>query len=725
MNLSIYLELLKILKKTRNKLYFYSLFFNSTLVSESLIENFTETMMHDNNFLRLKQSIDNGILSYLSQNTMQTPEINIPSSHYPTPVDRFVQGANVSAFMGSYWFNLPCMVTFLAMVIFVIQEKELKLRQGLNVIGVSHKLYWTHWILTGWFLSFTSTLTQITMGVIFRIEFFYNVNFIILFTMFFMYNQWLCFTAFALCTISPSRTFAYTVCYAVILAAILFQFTFSIDSLVLFLFFSEITTPAVVIIRTFFFLFYPPFTYSILFMQIMRVGTRHFNSNYQAFIEGKFFTWSDLIFEERDVIVNGIEYHVSSALSSFGYLLFNLCFYIFLTWYFDHVFSNNRGVKYSKIFCWKSAYWKKLWKRNINPQAYRRYSSTEELNEIEEKVDGEDNVAINVQGLSKTYRIWACKRECRQLWTAVKTTHLKIYEKELFCILGHNGAGKSTLINMLIGILPPSKNTASLLGFDILTDIEDARQYIGVVPQFNILWEDLTVYQNMEIFWRLKNTNPNSTISSKLKAVNLTDSATLPVKKLSGGMKRRLSLAMSLIGNPKIIFMDEPTSGMDPVIRRQVWKVIRDIKKTSTIVLTTHSMEEADVLSDRIGIMVDGTFKVVDTSLSLKNRFSEGYKLNLITTTEKIDEVRNLITEIIPNSIILSEKGGSLILTLKSEDLKALIKDPENKEFLYLLQKDRIKFKYSNDKIQILSKHIINFGISQSTLEEVFTIVNK
>ena len=182
---------------------------------------------------------------------------------------------------------------------------------------------------------------------------------------------------------------------------------------------------------------------------------------------------------------------------------------------------------------------------------------------------------------------------------------------------------------------------------------------------------------------------------------------------------------MSLIGNPKIIFMDEPTSGMDPVIRRQVWKVIRNIKKTSTIVLTTHSMEEADVLSDRIGIMVDGTFKAVDTSLSLKNRFSEGYKLNLITTTEKIDEVRNLITEIIPNSIILSEKGGSLILTLKSEDLKALIKDPEKKEFLSLLQKDRTKFKYFNDKIQILSKHIINFGISQSTLEEVFTIVNK
>ena len=202
-------------------------------------------------------------------------------------------------------------------------------------------------------------------------------------------------------------------------------------------------------------------------------------------------------------------------------------------------------------------------------------------------------------------------------------------------MLGHNGAGKSTLINMLIGILPPTRNTATLLGYDILENIEEARKFIGVVPQFDIFWEDLTVLQNMEIFCSLKDADPQKTITSKLKAVNLTESATLPVHKLSGGMKRRLSLAMSLIGNPKILFMDEPTSGMDPVIRKQVWKVIRDIKKTSTIVLTTHSMEEADILSDRIGIMVDGKFVAIGTSLSLKNRYSQGYKFDIIVNNYK------------------------------------------------------------------------------------------
>lgn len=264
------------------------------------------------------------------------------------------------------------------------------------------------------------------------------------------------------------------------------------------------------------------------------------------------------------------------------------------------------------------------------------------------------------------------------------------------------------MINMLIGILPPTHNTASLLGLDILEDIEDARRFIGVVPQFDILWEDLTVRQNMQIYCRLKDADPKLVIKQRLADVQLEDCEQLKVHKLSGGMKRRLSLAMSLIGNPKIIFMDEPTSGMDPVIRKQVWKVIREIKKTSTIVLTTHSMEEADILSDRVGVMVDGKFEAVDTSLSLKNEHSNGYKLNLTTMKENSQIVENLVKEILPDAELISEKGGSLVFLVKSHELKKLIGDPDRKEFLSLLQKDRLFLSYSNKIIQKLSKLVIN-----------------
>lgn len=131
--------------------FFYSLMYNTTLVTESIIENYTETYIFDSNLLRLKQGMDSGIMDYQrsKNSSMQdTPEIEITASHYPTAGDRSVQDLNITAFMGSYWFNFPCLLTFLAVVILMMDEKELKLRQGLNVVGVSQALYWAHWIIT-------------------------------------------------------------------------------------------------------------------------------------------------------------------------------------------------------------------------------------------------------------------------------------------------------------------------------------------------------------------------------------------------------------------------------------------------------------------------------------------------------------------------------------------------------------------------------------------------
>lgn len=155
---------------------------------------------------------------------------------------------------------------------------------------------------------------------------------------------------------------------------------------------------------------------------------------------------------------------------------------------------------------------------------YRRYSTDDDSSEIEIRKENSPNeVAIDIKGLTKTYKYCACSKNFKRVCSAVKSTTLQIFEKELFCILGHNGAGKSTLINMLIGILPPTRNTATLLGLDILEDIEDARRYLGVVPQFDILWENLTVSQNMEIYCGLKDADPKVTIPEKLAAVNLSD----------------------------------------------------------------------------------------------------------------------------------------------------------------------------------------------------------
>lgn len=192
--------------------YFYSLMYNTTLVTESLIENKTETMMNDVNLLRIKQGIDEGIISYQNAKLgkyAETPAINISASHYPAPIDRFIQGMNITAFMGAYWFNLPCLVTFLVTVILLIEEKEFKLRQGLNVIGVSHALYWSHWVITFMALSFLATLIQIVSGIIFGLEFFYNTNLVILVAFFLMYHVSMSLLGFLMVTMVPTRTVAY------------------------------------------------------------------------------------------------------------------------------------------------------------------------------------------------------------------------------------------------------------------------------------------------------------------------------------------------------------------------------------------------------------------------------------------------------------------------------------------------------------------------------------
>lgn len=165
-----------------------------------------------------------------------------------------------------------------------------------------------------------------------------------------------------------------------------------------------------------------------------------------------------------------------------------------------------------------------------------------------------------------------------------------------------------------------------------ITRISEIRRHIGVCPQFDILWKELTAEEHLTLFGKLKGI-PSDEIDSKinqiLKFVSLDKEKKSRVATFSGGMKRRLSLAVAAIGSPKIIFLDEPTTGLDPKVRQQVWTLIERLKKRKSVVLTTHSMEEADILSDRISILVKGKLKCIGTSMYLKDRYGSGYRIAL------------------------------------------------------------------------------------------------
>ena len=216
---------------------------------------------------------------------------------------------------------------------------------------------------------------------------------------------------------------------------------------------------------------------------------------------------------------------------------------------------------------------------------------------------------------------------------AVDRLDLEVFRGEVFGLLGRNGAGKSTLIKMLTTLLPPSAGTAQIAGFDIAAKAADVRRVIGYVPQALSADGDLTGYENLLVFARLYDVPPrerSARIQDALVLMGLADSAHRLVKEYSGGMIRRLEIAQSTLHWPMVLFLDEPTVGLDPVARRDVWGMIGQLRQRygSTIVLTTHYLEEAAELCDRIGIMNKGRIVVIGTVAELEDKAGGGSTLD-------------------------------------------------------------------------------------------------
>lgn len=215
--------------------------------------------------------------------------------------------------------------------------------------------------------------------------------------------------------------------------------------------------------------------------------------------------------------------------------------------------------------------------------------------------------------------------------TVVNSLDLQIEEGELFALLGINGAGKSTTIKMLSCISKPTSGEAFILGNSTLKDPMKVKEVINVSPQETAVAPNLTVRENLELIAGIYGNDRNKAKEMAQDTINkfrLSEIAKDRAKTLSGGWQRRLSIAMALISNPKILFLDEPTLGLDVIARRELWNIIEDLKGKVTIILTTHYLEEAEALSDRIGIMVKGDLKAVGTAKELINK----------THTEKFED---------------------------------------------------------------------------------------
>jgi len=207
---------------------------------------------------------------------------------------------------------------------------------------------------------------------------------------------------------------------------------------------------------------------------------------------------------------------------------------------------------------------------------------------------------------------------------AVDSVTLSIKQGELFGLLGPNGAGKTTFISMLATIRRPSSGSARLCDHDIIKDQDEVRKCIGIVFQDPTLDDELYGIENLDLHGRLYHLDKKTRekrIKEVLSLVGLTEKAKVQVKKYSGGMKRRLEIARGLMHRPKVLFLDEPTLGLDPQTRRNIWDFIKKLKKAgTTIILTTHYMEEADYICDRVAIIDHGKVVALDSPKNLKKK---------------------------------------------------------------------------------------------------------
>jgi len=262
----------------------------------------------------------------------------------------------------------------------------------------------------------------------------------------------------------------------------------------------------------------------------------------------------------------------------------------------------------------------KNWSKTLILELLALNVSTQDIQTIgtkplETRIKSNDVSAIIVKDLVKQF----------EDVTAVDSLNLEIKQGELFSLLGPNGAGKTTTINILSGILKPTKGTAIIAGFDVTKNPEEIKKVIGVCPQKAAVFKFLNARENIELFGNLHGI-PKKELEERtdifLELLGLAEASKRVAKGYSGGMLRKLNLIMALISDPKIAFLDEPTVGMDPRARRKTWEFIGSLKdQNKTIILTTHYIEEAEALSDRVGIIDYGKLIELGTPKELMEKY--------------------------------------------------------------------------------------------------------
>jgi len=519
------------------------------------------------------------------------------------PASEYAQGSGNGNSIAAY-IAIIFMIPIIVIVVSLVKEKEDGIKDGLLMAGVYPTVFWLSWLIL--YLIITVIISLFITIFYYFTKTFSNIN---PFALFFA----LSFYGLSCCTLG---------------------FVFST-------FFKKSKTAGTVVSLIVVVLGYSNFFSSYLSMTIKKILSILFS----PLAIGSF------VYEINDMEDHFINFDFKSSFNTnAGYFLWvlvlNNVIYFILAVILDNLFSNENS-RY--LF---------MSKRNINNlhgsgevtferdiqedfNAKNNEKCVVEVSRIHKifkrKNNESDNNATTGDNNNGNNRI-SNKSNKGNEFLAVDDVSFKVYENEIFAILGHNGAGKTTLINIMVGLLKATEGDVYFDGRSISSDTNTIRQDFGVCAQTNIIYDELTVEDHINFFAGLKGVKVN--VDEVLTELDLLQQKHLKASKLSGGQKRKLCIGMATIGKPKYVFLDEPTTGLDPLSRRRIWELLQKKREGKVIFLTTHYMDEADILADRKLILNKGRIRCLGTSLYLKNHFNMNYNLDVETGDQvRVNEI--------------------------------------------------------------------------------------
>ncbi|KAJ3077377.1 hypothetical protein HDU98_000027 [Podochytrium sp. JEL0797] len=527
-------------------------------------------------------------------------------------------------------FLYPFGVSFLLpiFVIVLVKEKEERIYIQMEVNGMKAIPYFISHYLTFMALYFVSTLLLVVAGLIAQLEFFTITDPAVLFLLFFLWGNAQTVLAFFFAALfNKSRTALVLVFLVVICSVIVSQ---SVDTVFL-------NSPSPVSL-----FLWPPFAFYRALLVINRCS---FDKNLMPY--------------NRTMLRLGNE--VFSALM---FLVLDLVLFGILAVYFHNVLPKDFGTRKPYYYPFASI-WKMVSKK---PKVYTHSETPSSSSPDFEDADVKSERALiesNTLPLAATlvtlnlFKSFPSKHrhdkvsQINARFNAVDGVSLFAESGAVFGLLGQNGAGKSTLLSILTGVQSLETGDAVVDGLDLRTQLDRIYRRIGVCPQFDVLWQDLTVRDHLLFYARLKGVygrELHEVVGKAVREVQLVDKLHVQVGRLSGGQKRRVSIAIALLGDPRVIFLDEPTTGLDPEVRRLIWSIIQTAahERNACIVLTTHSMEEAEALCSKIGILADGKLRCLANPLRLKQLYGSGYKLFFNAKEENVARACVWIEEVLP-----------------------------------------------------------------------------